>query len=136
VAREAVDEAFADLKALAPLLEAVDNPFFQVNKSAEQIFTEIDCLSDDLPTLIALPVLLRMRSFGRQYTNGGSTVAAIINIPEDEYRKHCLSGFGRAEQCGSIIGQNVLDAIHALPASEPQGFLTNWLEIRVSQLDR
>ncbi|KAF8842991.1 hypothetical protein BDN67DRAFT_252060 [Paxillus ammoniavirescens] len=110
VAREAVDEAFADLKALAPLLEAVDNPFFEVNKSAEQIFVEIEGLTADLPILIALPVLLRVRSFGRQPTGP--------------------IGFGRAEQCGPIVGQNVLDAIHVLPGLDP---LVNWLEARVGQ---
>ncbi|KAF9237514.1 hypothetical protein BU15DRAFT_48568 [Melanogaster broomeanus] len=135
VAREAVDEAFAVLKALAPLLEAIDNPFFELNKSVEQITAEIDSLSDDLPTLIALPVLLRTRTLGRPSTSGASTVASIINIPEDEYRKSCLAGFGRAEQCGPIVAQNVLDALHALPGPELQSFLVNWLEIRVGQLD-
>ncbi|KIJ67873.1 hypothetical protein HYDPIDRAFT_83895 [Hydnomerulius pinastri MD-312] len=135
VAREAVDEAFADLKALAPLLEAADNPFFNVNKSADEISVEIEGLTADLPTLIALPVLLRMQSLGRWSIGPAATVASIIDIPEDEYRKGCLAGFGRAEEYGLVVGQNVLHAIHAQPNLDPRNCLSSWLEARVGSPD-
>ncbi|KAH0827951.1 hypothetical protein J3R83DRAFT_3588 [Lanmaoa asiatica] len=135
VAREAVDEAFAHLEALVSLLEIVNDPFFEVNKTAEEIADEIYRLTDDLPTLIALPVLLRINS-----------VTTLLNVPEDAYRRDCMAGFGRAEQWGPVVAQRILDEIYARPVVDPSEYfvelvrgspwpkraLTLWIHTRVS----
>lgn len=133
VAREAVDEALSDLTALATLLENVDNPLFNVGKSGEAILEEIEMITTDLPTLIVLPVLLR--SYSRVTTESPSVppIPSIINISEDEYRKSCLSGFGRAEQCSSIVGHSVLDFLRMQGGL--QSLVAQWLANRVDVVD-
>jgi len=135
VAREAVDEAFADLKALATLLESIDKPSFTVGKSCEEILAEIENLTADLPTLIALPVLLRGQFGGTNGSPSILSVVSIINVTEDEYRKGCLSGFGRAEQCSPIIGHRVLDFLCAQPLGGFQSLVEQWLANRVDVID-
>ncbi|KAG1760912.1 hypothetical protein EDD22DRAFT_987982 [Suillus occidentalis] len=131
VAREAVDEALSDLTALATLLENIDNPLFKVGKSREAILEEIEQITADLPTLIALPVLLR--SYSTTELLSIPSISSIINISEDEYRKSCLSGFGRAEQCSSIIGHSVLDFLRVQGGL--QSLVAQWLANRVDAVD-
>ncbi|KAG9316701.1 hypothetical protein JVU11DRAFT_2761 [Chiua virens] len=133
VAHEAVDEAIVHMEALVTLLEIADDPFFGANKTAGEIATEIQVLTDDLPMLIALPVLLRMRYFGSILDSGLGTVAALLNIPEEVYRKDCLTGFGRADQCGPIVGQRLLDEIYTGPVTDPSECLVDWLEAHLGQ---
>ena len=135
VAREAVDEAFAHLETLVSLLEIADDPFFMVNKTVEQTADEIHDLTDELPTLIALPVLLRVQYFGSVLGPQISTVAALLNVPEDVYRRDYLSGFGRAEQCGPVVAQRILDVIYARPAVDSSECLVDWLEARLGEND-
>lgn len=132
MASEAVDEGFADLKALSALLENIDNPLFKLGKSHEEILAEIEELTADLPTLIALPVLLRSNANGSPSI---PSVASIINVSEDEYRKNCLSGFGRAEQCSSIVGQSVLDFLSAQPSASSPNPVEQWLANRVDAIE-
>lgn len=136
VAREAVDEAFVHLEALVSLLKVADDPFFVINKTAEETADEIHDLTDDLPTLIALPVLLRVQYFGSTLGLQVSTVPALLNTPEDVYRKDCLAGFGRAEHCGPVVAQRVLDVIYARPVVDSSSCLVDWLEARLGQNDR
>ncbi|KAG1802683.1 uncharacterized protein HD556DRAFT_705890 [Suillus plorans] len=133
VAREAVDEALSDLTALATLLENIGNPLFKVGKSHEAILEEIERITADLPTLIALPVLLR--SYSRVTIESPSipSISSIINVSEDEYRKSCLSGFGRAEQCSNIIGHSVLDFLR--DQGGLQSIVEQWLENRVDVVE-
>lgn len=133
VAREAVDEALSDLTALATLLENLDNPLFKVGKSREAILEEIEKITADLPTLIALPVLLRSYSSDTIGSPSIPPISSIINISEDEYRKSCLSGFGRAEQCSSIIGHSVLDFLRVQGGL--QSLVAQWLANRVDGID-
>lgn len=133
VAREAVDEALSDLTALATLLENIDNPLFKVGKSQEVILEEIEQITADLPTLIALPVLLRSYSSVTTGSPSIPPISSIINISEDEYRKSCLSGFGRAEQCSSIIGHSVLDFLRVQGGL--QSLVAQWLANRVDAVD-
>lgn len=133
VAREAVDEALSDLTALATLLENISNPLFKVGKSREAISEEIEKITADLPTLIALPVLLWSYSGVTNETPSIPPVSSIINISEDEYRKNCLSGFGRAEQCSSIIGHSVLDFLRVQGGLE--SLVAQWLANRVDDID-
>ncbi|KAF8557578.1 hypothetical protein OG21DRAFT_1406748 [Imleria badia] len=135
VAREAVDEAFVHLEALVSLLEIADDPFFVVSKTAEEIADEIHGLTDELPTLIALPVLLRVQYFGSVLGPQVSSVAALLNISEDVYRKDCLAGFGRAEHCGPDVAQRILDEIYTRPVVDPANCLADWLEARLGQND-
>lgn len=133
VAREAVDEALSDLLALATLLENIDNPLFKVGKPHEAILEEIERITSDLPTLIALPVLLRSCSGLTNESPSIPPVSSIVNVSEDEYRKNCLSGFGRAEQCGSIIGHSVLDFLHVQGGLH--SLVAQWLANRVDVVD-
>lgn len=133
VAREAVDEALSDLTALATLLESIDNPLFKIGKSNEAILEEIEKITANLPTLIALPVLLRGYSRVTIESPSIPPISSIINVSEDEYRKSCLSGFGRAEQCSSIVGHSVLDFLCV--QSGLQSLVAQWLANRVDAVD-
>ncbi|KAG1751651.1 uncharacterized protein EDB91DRAFT_619054 [Suillus paluster] len=133
VAREAVDEAFSDLNALVSLLESIENPLFRIGKSREQVLEEIETLTADLSTLIALPVLLRGYSGVTIESLSIPPISSIINVSEDEYRKTCLSGFGRAEQCSSIVGHSVLDFLRAKGGF--QSLAEQWLANRVDAID-
>jgi len=135
VAREAVDEAFAHLEVLVSLLEIADDPFFVANKTVNEIADEIHGLTEELPTLIALPVLLRVQYFGSDLGPQIGTVAALLNVPEDVYRRDYLAGFGRAEQCGPAVAQRVLDEIHARAVADPSWCLVDWLEACLSEDD-
>lgn len=132
VAREAVDEAFEDLRILMALLEAADNPFFAMNKTLEEVSTEVDSLTGELPVLVALPVLLRGQFSGERPSVASSTVASLANVAEEEYRKGCLSGFGPADECGNAIGLKVLDALRKQQDSGlGDELLVKWLEAHV-----
>ncbi|KAG1878095.1 hypothetical protein DFJ58DRAFT_648911 [Suillus subalutaceus] len=133
VAREAVDEALSDLTDLATLLENIVNPLFKVGKSRETILEEIERMTADLPTLIVLPVLLRSYSRVTNESPPIPPVSSIINVSEDGYRKNCLSGFGRAEQCSSIVGHSVLDFLHIQGGL--QSLVAQWLANRVDVVD-
>lgn len=135
VAREAVDEAFVHLEALISLLERVSDPFFEANKTVEEIAGEIHGLTDELPTLIALPVLLRMQHFGSILGPQVHSAAALFNVPEDVYRRDYLAGFGRAEQYGPVVAQRILDEIDARPIIDSSECFVDWLEARLSQAD-
>jgi hypothetical protein len=132
VASEAVDEAFSDLKALVTLIESIDNPLFKLGKSREEISAEIDDLTSDLPILIALPVLLRSNIDKSSLI---PRVSSIVGVSEDEYRKNCLSGFGRAEQCGNIVGQSVLDFLSAQSLADSQSLVEQWLTNRLDAME-
>ncbi|EGN99990.1 hypothetical protein SERLA73DRAFT_180345 [Serpula lacrymans var. lacrymans S7.3] len=134
VAREAVDEAFDDLKALVALLESVDNPFFKLNKTEEELYNEVDDLTEDLPTLIALPVMLRGQIFGPGTgASTGPSISLMLKITEDDYRKGCLTGFGRAEECAIIVGNRILNVLQS--NSDVHHCVTKWLESRIAAFD-
>ncbi|KAG2146466.1 uncharacterized protein EDB93DRAFT_1086371 [Suillus bovinus] len=133
VAREAVDEALSDLTALVTLLENIDNPLFNIGESSEAILEGLERITADLPTLIALPVLLRGHSRVTTESPFIPSIPSIINVSEGEYRKSCLSGFGRAEQCGNIIGHNVLDFLHV--QGDSQSLVAQWLANRLDVVD-
>ncbi|KAJ7287391.1 hypothetical protein C8J57DRAFT_1283782 [Mycena rebaudengoi] len=124
MANEAIEEAFDGLKALVPLLEALQSPANGGRFITEE---ELEALTEELPTLIALPVLLN--------TDGmkvGRSVAQMIGIPEDEYRKGCMSGFGRAEECAGAVGQRVLDALRNNSTSP--AIICDWLEVEIADV--
>jgi len=124
LAHEAVDEAFDGLKGVAALLEAE-----QTNAFAKGGQTELERLTADLPTLIALPIVLR------GYCPTFRTVAEMLGISEDEYRKGCLLGFSRAEECAAAVGQRVLAVLTNEPHTLANVIVTKWLEVDVATAD-
>lgn len=124
LAREAVDEAFGSLAALCALLdwEAADDQ------------EDLEVLTADLPTVIALPVLLRIFA-ARQPDDHGSkeplSIPLMLGLAEQEYRDVCLSGFGKAEECGPLVAKRVLDSLVGQQAASCDRFV-RWLQGRAS----
>jgi len=151
LAREAVDEAFEALSALTALLEAVQSYMTTgrgrvggpgPNNLAE-LEGDLGILTADLPLLIALPVLMRALLPTSTEADGAvheRTVSAILGLSKDEYRKGCLSGFGRAEECAHAVGQRVLNVLRADAqstgsidsADERMKVLVQWLDAQVA----
>lgn len=100
VAQEAVDEAFEALAALNALFGAVDNTV-EVREDLD-----LDLLTEGLPVLIALPVLLRWSGHGEP-----QVIPAMLGLDEQEYRSGCLSGFGRADECEDMVAQRMADIL-------------------------
>ena len=128
LAQEAVDEAFSGLKALPIFLEYVVRtvPGGHTLNIEEALDNELEVLTEELPTLIALPILLRV--YGG---TGAATVAEMLGLSEGEYRKACLAGFGRAEECTIAAGQQVLRVLCAGPAA----IVSKWLEIEIAKAE-
>lgn len=149
IAREAVDEAFEALSALTALLEAVQ-AFMTAGRgragspepaSFAELAADLEILTTDL-LLIALPVLLRVLAPATDPAHE-HTVAEMLGLSDDEYRKGCLSGFGRAEECALAVGQRVLDVLRADARAaesagasgaqkENMGLLLKWLGAQVA----
>ncbi|OBZ70828.1 hypothetical protein A0H81_09048 [Grifola frondosa] len=117
LAHEAVDEAFEGLSALVTLLDAIQSHMSIRNRPSVpgapatpvlmELEHDLEALTADLPLLIALPILLRT------YCAGERHVTAMLGLSEVEYRKGCLGGYGRAEECAVAVGQRVLDVLQA-----------------------
>lgn len=138
LAREVVDEAFEGLSALIALLESIQACTTVVVRSSSasassantspkvaplsDLEADLDILTADIPIVIALPILLRT------YVANFRSVPAILGLAEAEYRKSCLSGFGRAEECGIAVGERVLEVLRADPAVKGSDALMRWLE--------
>lgn len=103
VAREAVDEAFESLGALTALLGAIDNSGGELREDFD-----LDLLTDGLPLLIALPVLIRWSGHGEP-----QVIPAMLGVGETEYREGCLSGFGRADECAVTVAECMLDILRS-----------------------
>jgi len=80
----------------------------------EELGHELGALTADLPTLIALPILLNAYVFTSE-RGGPRSVASSLGLPEERYRVGCLTGFGRAEECTAAVGQRVLDVLTNQP---------------------
>ncbi|KAL1941964.1 hypothetical protein VTO73DRAFT_6494 [Trametes versicolor] len=116
LAREVVDEAFDGLSSLIALLESIQlhaTPARPVAPGASpkaplaELEADLELLTADLPIVIATPILLRT------FLPGERPVHSLLGLAEAEYRKGCLGGFGRAEECGIAVGQRVLDVLRA-----------------------
>ena len=152
LAREVVDEAFEGLSGLVALLEAIQvhlsntnhassaSPLLVARSGSTELEADLELLTAELPIVIALPVLLRAYLPGPGGL-GERGVPAVVGMAEGEYRKSCLSGFGRAEECGIAVGQRVLDVLRAdrererAQDGEP---LLRWLEreLRLAREER
>ena len=109
LAKEAVDQAFEGLKTLPTLLDIATNKVRL--GTTEDCIKKFNDLTTKIPSLIALPIILR--AFSRP---GVSSVSALLGITEEEYRNNCLSGFGRAEECTVTIAQRVMDELQTNPS--------------------
>lgn len=107
LAREAVNDACDGLRSLLRLLESVQTI---TTRDPAELARELGVLTADLPTLIALPILLNTYvSTGEK--GGPWSVPSILGLPEERYRQECLTGFGRAEECTVAVGQRVLHVL-------------------------
>ncbi|RDB25384.1 hypothetical protein Hypma_008031 [Hypsizygus marmoreus] len=129
LAREVVDDALEGLRALPPLLDAVHSVTASKLDSQDRlddIARELEVLATEVPLLIALPVLLQVP------INGGSTSVSVwdmIGLTEAEYRKQCLSGFGRAEECATTVALRVLEALRTNQDVHP--VVSKWLVMEI-----
>lgn len=124
LAYEAVDDAFVALHSLVRLLE-----YIRARQKAKSPIDPHDLekaleeYTEDLPTLIALPILLRTYVFPilsplpAQLTPDGDqhqaerSVAGMLGLSEKVYRAGCVSGFSRAEDCTVAVGERVLGVL-------------------------
>ena len=131
LAREAVSDACDGLKALLRLMEFVQMGTIH---GTEELAHELGSLTADLPTLIALPILLNAYVFTSE-RGGPRSVASMLGLPEERYRQGCLTGFGRAEECTAAVGQRVLDVLMNQPglSSDPTGeAVIRWLKAEMA----
>jgi hypothetical protein len=131
LAREAVSDACGGLKALLRLMESVQT---STTHCAEDLAREFGTLTADLPTLIALPILLNAYVFTSE-KGGPRSIPSILGLPEERYRQECLTGFGRAEECTAAVGQRVLDVLSNQPGltSDPVAeAVVRWLKTEIT----
>ncbi|KAF8070332.1 hypothetical protein FPV67DRAFT_1012825 [Lyophyllum atratum] len=131
LAREVVNDAFEGLKALPPLLDAVHSlPSSKVEseQGLNEVARELEILATEVPLLIALPVVLQAPVNG---ISANISVGNMIGLTEDQYRRQCLSGFGRAEECSTTVALRVLDALGTNPDAHP--IISRWLEMEIAE---
>ncbi|KAK7472923.1 hypothetical protein VKT23_001028 [Stygiomarasmius scandens] len=125
-AREAIDEAMNALRALANLFDVALSLIKPTeDRSVTDQARELETVTEQIPTLIALPVLLQ--------AHGGIDVlvSSILGLPEDEYRNGCLSGFNRADQCAIAVGRRVCEYLQE--AGYRESVLLAWLESEIDE---
>jgi hypothetical protein len=122
LAKEAVDEAFEGLRSLPTLLDMATNK--GRSGTTEDLVKKFNDLTTEIPCLIALPIILRAFS-----GPGMSSVSTMLRIPEEEYRKGCLSGFGRAEECTVAIARRVRDELRT--NSSMNVIVLRWLDMEL-----
>jgi hypothetical protein len=144
LAKEAVDEVFDALRALVDLMDATLVATKAIREGRDANVAEVcDKIDEDLPTLIALPILLRAFVFTETAPlgEGGQpprTVAELLGMKDEAYRVGFLHGFGRAEEYAPAVGARVLDVL-AMPRwkeamSTPNAkVVETWLARRVEE---
>lgn len=135
LAREAVNDACDGLKVLLRLLESVQTI---TTRDPVELARELGVLTADLPTLIALPILLNTYVFTGE-KSGARTVSSMLGLPEEHYRQGCLTGFGRAEECTAAVGQRVLDVllstIPGILSDSAAEAVVRWLQSEIAAAD-
>ena len=134
LAREAVNDACDGLRALLRLLESVQTI---TTRDPTELSRELGTLTADMPTLIALPIILNTYVFTGE--NGGPrTIPSILGLPEERYRQECLTGFGRAEECTVAVGQRVLHVLSdesGLSSNPAAAAVILWLKAEITSVD-
>jgi hypothetical protein len=127
LAREAVDEAFEGLNSLPAFINAAHglSTKLHVQQSIQAIVDELGVLAKELPTLVALPVLLQV------YEPGTLSVSRLLGFTEDEYRRSCLSGFARAEECATVVSTQVLKSFR--PEGNMGIVIVQWLREEIDE---
>jgi len=131
LASEAVDEAFDALASLVSLLDLIhDNPRSRATLNFE---ADLMTVTDDLPTLIGLPILLRAYVVTGGSQEGGEphSVASILGMTEDGYRANCLVAFNRADECEEVVGKHVICVLRHGSATLGAAMVANWLERQI-----
>ncbi|KAF5385879.1 hypothetical protein D9615_002370 [Tricholomella constricta] len=130
LAREVVDDALEGLQALPPLLDAVHSlpRNIESQEHLNEVARELEILATEVPLLIALPVVLQAPLNG-VYPN--ISVGNMIGLSEDQYRKECMSGFGRAEECSITVALRALDTLVTDPDVHP--VVSRWLEMEIAE---
>ncbi|KZV82586.1 hypothetical protein EXIGLDRAFT_729489 [Exidia glandulosa HHB12029] len=109
LAREAVVEAFEAYEAFLTMLSHRG---------------DASNVPEDVPTLIALPVLLRAYGFP-------TSVAQLLELGETEYREGCVTGFGRAAECGPVVAKRILEVLGPVDSGDDaRAPLVEWLQSR------
>jgi len=130
LASEAVDEALDALGSLVSLLDLIHN---NPRSHATLNFEQLTAVTDDLPTLIGLPILLRAYVVGGGSQEGGESrsVASILGVAEEAYRANCLMGFNRADECEEVVGTHIIGVLRNDTATLGAAMIANWLEWQI-----
>ncbi|KAG7090899.1 hypothetical protein E1B28_009978 [Marasmius oreades] len=128
MARDAVEEALNGLQALAHFLEVVGSILKASDRSVEGRARELTEVTEKIPTLIALPILMNAEA---QNGSEGRSVSSILGVSEGEYRSGCLTGFGRADELSTAVGKRVRTYLEA----EQKAVLLHWLETEIEEDD-
>jgi len=134
LASEAVDEAFDALGSLILLLDLIHgNPRSQTLVNFGQLEADLMAATDDLPTLIGLPILLRafVVNGGSQEGGESRTVASILGMTGETYRANCLAGFNRADECEEVVGKHIIRVLRNDSATLGAIMVANWLERQI-----
>lgn len=134
LASEAVDEAFDALESLVSLLDLIHhNPRSGPTLDFEQLEADLMAVTNDLPTLIGLPILLRFYvvSGGSQEGGQSRSVASLLGITEGAYRENCLVGFNRADECEEVVGKHIICVLRSDSATLGAVMVANWLERQI-----
>ncbi|KAG8896980.1 hypothetical protein FRC00_004961 [Tulasnella sp. 408] len=146
LARDAVDEALKELAgfvAFADYLAAPDTGSSVLLLGTSKDGVDLEKLmkkTREAPMLLVLPVLLRVALLSAKFDPPNAapataspkvpdTVSAWIGLPEDEYRRSCLGGFGKADECAAIVGKAVLKNKRMAVLS----WMKEWLERSVRE---
>jgi hypothetical protein len=134
LASEAVDEALAALQSLISLLDLIfASPRPEATLHFEQLEADLIAVTDDLPTLIGLPILLRAYVVRGVSQEGGDSrsVASMLEVTEESYRANCLAGFNRADDCEEVVGKHIIRVLRNDSATLRAAMVANWLEWQI-----
>ncbi|KAF9653937.1 hypothetical protein BDM02DRAFT_3086480 [Thelephora ganbajun] len=133
LASEAVDEAFTALGSLISLLDLIYKSHSQTTPNFEQLEADLIAVTDDLPTLIGLPILLHayVTSGDSQEGEELPSVASILGMTDEAYRANCLAGFKRADECEEAVGKHMIHVLRNNSTALGAAMVANWLERQV-----
>jgi hypothetical protein len=136
LAREAVDEAFEGLAALVALFELIQTRGALTSATnVDDLEAELELVTEKLPTLIGLPVMLWAYVSNGFQDGETRCVWSMLGMAEVEYRKNCLGGFNRADECEEVVGQHVVRMLRSDNSSVGALMVAKWLERQIRELN-